>query len=350
VPDRDDAGLASLLLEAPVGVALLAKLEGLYRRDGPWFDSPKGSQPDAVAQGVEAVAELPFGQLLDLVLEGAHDIAGPWTMGAPSELAEAYQWANQRATIAEVLAARFGLVLRSSLDRSRQECWIDPWPAQRSLDERQCFRDFSDVYGAGEFPWDGLWTVSDPPPEAHDALISAWEMNDGPVSRWLLPVRSDARVYEIHQPGDWAELVARYPHRADDPHAGWELPGPNQANCGVQDLLAGQYRQAIRDAIGAHFVPDWRAVAADFDGVHLSWAGFLTSEGYISDLDGGVTMLRYWSSERTLWLADAFETPHPLPAPNLSGSICGVLGTDPRIDHCRQRTDQAALAVMLGRL
>jgi len=32
-------------------------------------------------------------------------------------------------------------------------------------------------------------------------------------------------------------------------------------------------------------------------------AGFLTGGGYVSDLDGGdVTMLRYWFSERTLWL------------------------------------------------
>ena len=153
-----------------------------------------------------------------------------------------------------------------------------------------CFRDFGKVYGAGEFTWDGFWTVTDPSPEAHDQLIGAWEMDDGPISRWLLPLRPDVRLFELHRPGDWAGLVARYPQVARFPHAGWELPGPNQSHSDVRGLVAGGYRHGARDEVVAHLVPDWRAIAADFDGVHLSWAGFLTTEGYISDLaDGSVT-------------------------------------------------------------
>jgi hypothetical protein len=49
---------AAQLLDAPVGVALLAKLEGLYRRDGPWFGGPQDSQPEAVGQAVDAVGDL----------------------------------------------------------------------------------------------------------------------------------------------------------------------------------------------------------------------------------------------------------------------------------------------------
>ena len=84
-------------------------------------------------------------------------------------------------------------------------------------------------------------------------------------------------------------------------------------------------------------VPDWAAVAADYDGVHLSWGGFLTAEGYVSDLDGGdVTMLRYWFSERTLWLRDVFGEPVPLDAPH-SDIADIVLGIDVRNDDVRQR-------------
>ena len=79
-------------------------------------------------------------------------------------------------------------------------------------------------------------------------------------------------------------------------------------------------------------MPDWAAVAAEFDGVHLSWAGFLSAEGYVSDLDGDdVTMLRYWFSERTLWLRDVFGEPIPLEAPN-SDSAGVEVGVDVRHD------------------
>jgi len=85
-------------------------------------------------------------------------------------------------------------------------------------------------------------------------------------------------------------------------------------------------------------------VAADFDGVHLSWAGFLTSEGFISDLsNGGVTMLRYWGSERTLWLHDVFEEPVPLAAPVLTGSVGGGLEIDASLDDVRRERDSLVI-------
>ena len=68
-----------------------------------------------------------------------------------------------------------------------------------------------------------------------------------------------------------------------------------------------------------HFVPDWQSVAGQYDGIHLSWAGFITSEGCIVELgDGDVTMLRYWFSERTVWLADVFGQPSSAPDPHIN--------------------------------
>ncbi len=43
--------------------------------------------------------------------------------------------------------------------------------------------------------WAGLWTVTSPPVELQGELAAAWELDQGPVSRWHLPVRTDARVF-----------------------------------------------------------------------------------------------------------------------------------------------------------
>jgi len=91
-------------------------------------------------------------------------------------------------------------------------------------------------------------------------------------------------------------------------------------------------------------------VATDYDGVHLSWAGFLTTEGYVSDLGtGGVAMLRYWASEHTQWLADVFGEPAPIGTPELSGRGKGFLGVDVRVDSARRAGDLATLHRLLGR-
>lgn len=168
------------------------------------------------------------------------------------------------------------------------------------------FRDFDRVYGCGEFTWAGLRTVSDPSADAHAALVQAWEIFPGPVSRWRLPLSGKVRVWEIHRPADWIRLVEAYPRQVDRPHGGWELPGPNQRQGDVAELLAVPDQHAVRDHVERHLVPDWGAVAADYDGVHLSWAGFLTTEGHVSDVGAGGTTMLYWKSERTLWLADVF--------------------------------------------
>jgi hypothetical protein len=179
-----------------------------------------------------------------------------------------------------------------------------PWPPEGA------FGNYEHGYGNGEFTWAGVWTVSSPPPDIHDPLISAWEMWCGPISRWRLPVRHDARVWEIDRPDDWARLVETFPRVADGAHHGWELPGPNQDRRKLARLAAVPGQHAARAGIGAHLVPDWAAVAEHYDGVHLSWAGFVTAEGYVTDLASSrVTMLRFWASERTLWLRDVFGTP-----------------------------------------
>lgn len=83
----------------------------------------------------------------------------------------------------------------------------------------------------------------------------------------------------------------------------------------LAELIATAGQQAVSpDPWLTHVVPDWPAVAAHDDGVHLSW-GLHTAEGFGDWSDGIVTMLRYWMSERTLWLAEVFGEPEPLGSP-----------------------------------
>jgi hypothetical protein len=60
-------------------------------------------------------------------------------------------------------------------------------------------------------------------------------------------------------------------------------------------------------------------------------------------------MLRYWASERTLWLADVFGEPQPRPAPRLSGRVSGLPGADLGRAPAREAADRDEVARLLGR-
>jgi hypothetical protein len=338
-------GFVESLLTAPVGVALLAALEGPACDDAWSTAMPSGTDPVTVEAAAASVAAMSWGRLLCAAVVTGLFRAGPWMSDAPADLAASYLDAGERRPIARTICDRFGSVLHLPLDAGVQQWWHSGSSA-REWFTRPRFRRFDEVYGAGQFTFGGLWTVSDPPPDTHRALISSWELEPDPASRWWLPIERPVRVWEIHGPADWVRLVSTYP--ADGRlYSGWELPGPNQHRRHVDVLLAVAGQHAVRIA-GRQLVPDWQAVAADFDGVHLSWAGFLTTEGYISDLDGGdVTMLRYWFSERTLWLRDVFGDPVPLGAPH--SEIPGVeVGVDVRHDTTRRDDDLTVLRAQRG--
>jgi len=330
------------LIAAPVGAALLAMLENAARRDVPPWEVPLDSNRDAVAAATDAMAETSLGPLLAVAVDTAAYRVGPWMPDAPANLAAAFRHAEDRRALAEAIADRFGPALHAPVDPLAQQWWHSGSPEQPSF-TRPRFRAFDEVYGAGQFTWAGLWTVSDPPPEVHTELIGAWELDHaGPVSRWRLPARPDARVVEIHRPEDWVRLVTTHPATGRT-HPEWELPGPNQRGDELDALLAIDGQHGARTSIRRHLVPDWGEVAAHVDGVHLSWAGFLTAEGYVSDLgDGDVALLRYWFSERTHWVNDVFAEPVPLAAPHV-GPELAVDVIDVRHDRARRADDRAVL-------
>lgn len=110
-----------------------------------------------------------------------------------------------------------------------------------------------------------------------------------------LRITRPVRVHEIDSPQAWVRLVAAYP-----------LP--------VSNARRHEWYQAT-GRVGAWHIPDWAAVAADFDAVHVSVAGYLATAGRPLPLPGGqvATMLAGCDPDQTWWLTDvlAFQTTAP---------------------------------------
>jgi hypothetical protein len=113
-----------------------------------------------------------------------------------------------------------------------------------------------------------------------------------PARCWPVVPQDGARVYEVCGPGQWAELVDRYPldvsnsrRHAWQPTTGW----------------AGRW-----------LIPDYAAVAADWDAIHVSVAGYLTTAGIAIPAAGNAsTMLAGWDPDATWWLNDVLSFTSP---------------------------------------
>lgn len=112
---------------------------------------------------------------------------------------------------------------------------------------------------------------------------------------WPLRLTGEPRVWEIDGPDAWTALVDSYP--LDVTHT----------------RRHDWYRVTGRD--GPWRIPDWSAVAADWDGVHLTVAGYLTTATRALPLADGVaaTMLAGWDPDQTWWLTDVFGEDAPQP-------------------------------------
>ncbi|HEX7096566.1 MAG TPA: hypothetical protein VF183_11830 [Acidimicrobiales bacterium] len=301
--------LIELMLDAPVALAAMSEHAGLlpvaFGLDEP---EPSAAEvDDRIAVAVARVGRQSFGEMVAVAVEVGSLRVGPWISDAPEALRVAYGHAERLRPLAEAIVGRFFEQLVQPVQLDRQQWWTC-YPAD--YEPHRLFENYDDVYGDGELTWAGLRTVTDPPDEAHGALVTAWELDWPPVTRWHLPVRADARVHEIRSPRDWVELIRRYPH-------------------------------------GSRGGPDWAAIAADLDAVHLTWSGFLTTEG--RTLGDAVLPLQYWFSERTLWLHDVFGDPEPLGPPVLDERFGPDYGVDVRTDAGREAFDRRVLARHLGR-
>ncbi|QUH04688.1 hypothetical protein HUO13_31445 [Saccharopolyspora erythraea] len=104
-------------------------------------------------------------------------------------------------------------------------------------------------------------------------------------------VRGEARVFEVTCPRDWAELVSRYPMdvTASRRHDWWRTTGVD----------------------GRWLLPDYAAAGRDFDAVHLTTWGYLTTAGEAVEAGDAGTVLAGWNPDETYWLTDRLQVSGP---------------------------------------
>ncbi len=122
-----------------------------------------------------------------------------------------------------------------------------------------------------------------------DFVARSGEWAVAPRSRAPIEPIEGARVHEIGSPADWHRLCVEYVSlaraRRDDP--------------------AGE----------GSIAPDWSAVRRDWDAVHLSFLGLLTTPFVRTETAAGASMLWSWDSEGTIWLRREFLRPAREPIP-----------------------------------
>lgn len=176
------------------------------------------------------------------------------------------------------------------LDRA-QQIWVHrpgSIPAEHSV-----HADLTQLHPWASKPRRGFWTSTALPPLASMWVLSGEESDVSPRAVWRLPLLDATNVWEIDSPRSWIELCERYP---DD----------------TTTTYGKQWRKwgLAQDRV---VTPNWGQVAQDWDGVHLSMGGLLTTEGVPLDLGQVGSMIQGWTCEGTLWLRWTFGTPERLP-------------------------------------
>lgn len=107
------------------------------------------------------------------------------------------------------------------------------------------------------------------------------------------PVRPEpgARIYEVSGPGTWTDLVGRYPLDVTKSrrHDWWRTTGWD----------------------GRWLIPDFAAVAADYDAVHVTAAAYLTAATRALPVGDARTVLAGWDPDLTYWLTDVLTLAGP---------------------------------------
>lgn len=167
--------------------------------------------------------------------------------------------------------------------------------AEAIKSERSMSRDRDLPAGTGiagpwwSFPWPGLISTTRRLGGLGALLLAGREDGRGETEAiaWPAALADSARIFEIDGPPAWQRLVTRYPSAATATYrhtwawTGWD---------------------------GEWLVPHWAAVAADWDGVHLSVAGYLSAAGLILPAGPARTLLAGWNPDETYWLTDVITS------------------------------------------
>lgn len=187
------------------------------------------------------------------------------------------------------------------------EDWL-AWMLTAETEYRHDFAEnpFEEVSGEWwSTPPQTLWTSTDCWPKGTPIGLDLVEDDFGleRARACRLQIRSGARISEVHTPEDWADLCRRYP----------------------LDVTA-QRRQVWFETTGRRgrwVIPDWSRVAEEFDGVHISLAGYLRTAGAVVDVGDAsfvedspsrptagdtdartASLMAGWNPDTTYWLGD----------------------------------------------
>lgn len=171
------------------------------------------------------------------------------------------------------------------------------WRAETLEDERSSRRRPADPAA----PFSGFWW-SRPPRDLINSTrarpvalgLCLEEDSFGPEWAWCRSVRpaGEPRVHEITGPQDWCDLVERYP---------------------MEVTLSRRHDWfRVTGWTGRWMIPDWEAVAADHDAVHLTLTGYLTTAGRALPVGDARTVLAGWDPDQTYWFTDALDVGEPV--------------------------------------
>jgi hypothetical protein len=134
----------------------------------------------------------------------------------------------------------------------------------------------------------GVFTTTGPvgPLPAVEFGCAADSVGEDHFEVWDVEISQQARIWNITSPDEWGRLAARYPRdvTASRRHDWYHLTGRK----------------------GTWILPDWLQAARDWDGIHLSIAGYITATGFAIPAAGVATVLAGWGPDQTLWLDDVF--------------------------------------------
>jgi hypothetical protein len=164
----------------------------------------------------------------------------------------------------------------ADLDRKRQ-VWVSP--DGRPPDPLSFLLDLRPFHREVPKPRRALWTstsVGSCPSPWISYLRWGEDHRPPPYSPFRLEVSPMAQVYEIHEPRAWHTLCLTYP-------------------------------------LDGALLPNWEAVAREWDGIHLSVGGLLTTEMVRYGPPEAWTMLSGWNIESTVWFRWIFDRVERLP-------------------------------------
>lgn len=113
----------------------------------------------------------------------------------------------------------------------------------------------------------GMWHLYLAPETRSQDPPRAWHT-------WAVEPSARAVVREIKSACDWVDFVLSYPRRVPE-----------------HGLI----------------FPDWRAVARDWDGVHMTLRAIAATQGFWFSTESGIVATTFWDVESTLWLRWCFE-------------------------------------------